>query len=311
MLDLRRLRILREVARQGSLSAAARALHYSQPAISHHIGRLEQEAGTALVTRSGSGVRLTEAGRALVDHVDGILRRLAAAEQEVAAIVGLRVGRVNVVVFPSASTTLMPRALAILKARHPKIEVSVVQGKPPESLALLSSGECDLVVSFDYPPFQADQVEGLIKLPLLAGRLHAVLPTGHALESEAELELAALGGETWIAGCQRCHHGLVDACAAAGLAPEIMFGISDFNAIQGMVAEGLGIALVPALVLATFRHQQVLVRSLIRAPTWEVSAVLAADRPAPATIALLDILRAAAVELSGPQRSGGSSASSH
>lgn len=304
MLDLRRLRILKEVARQGSLSAAARALNYSQPAISHHIGRLEEEAGTALITRLDRGVRLTEAGRALVDHVDGILDRLAAAEQEVAAIVGLRVGRVNVVAFPSAGTTLVPRALAILKARHPKIEVSLVQGRPPESLALLRSGQCDLVLSFDYPPYQADESEGLIKLPLLTGRLHAVLPPGHELRHERDLELTALSGETWIAGCQRCHRGLVDACAAAGFAPETIFGIADLNAIQGMVAAGLGVALVPALVLATFRHRQVVVRSLLSAPTWEVSAVLAADRPAPATIAMLETLKAAAAQLAAGRNHG-------
>src|ERR671910_3562255 len=99
--------MLRAVAREGSLSAAARALGYTQPAVSHHIARLEQEVGTALVTRLGRGVRLTDAGRMLVEHADAVLLRLSAAEEEVAAIAGLRAGRVRIAAFPSASATLL------------------------------------------------------------------------------------------------------------------------------------------------------------------------------------------------------------
>lgn len=300
MLDLRRLRVLREVARHGSLSHAARALDYSQPAVSHHIKRLEEEAGTALVTRLGRGVALTEAGSLLVEHADGIFARLAAAETELAAIAGLSAGHVRVVAFPSACTTLVPGALARLKARHPAIEVSLVQGRPPDSLALLRAGECDLVLSFDYPGTIAGEPAVLLKVPLLAGRLHAVLPPDHELDGEEELDLAALQGQTWIAGCPRCHRGLVDACAAVGFTPETTFGIADLNAIQGMVAAGLGVALVPALVLATFQHPQIVVRALARAPTWEISAVVPADSPSPAAMAMLEALQAATVALPSP-----------
>ncbi len=299
MLDLRRLRVLQEVARQGSLSDAARSLDYSQPTISHHIRRLEEEAGTALVTRLGRGVVLTEAGSVLVEHADGILARLAAAEKELAAIAGLGRGHIRMVAFPSAHATLVPRALARMRARHPAIEVSLAQGMPPESLALLRTGECELVLSFDYP--RTVEVEGepavLLKVPLLAGRLHAVLPPGHGLHGEEELDLAALQGETWIAGCPRCHRGVVDACAAVGFTPETRFGVADLNAIQSMVAAGLGVALVPALVLEAFQHPQIVVRALAMAPTWEVSAVLPADGPSPAAIAMLEALKAATIEL--------------
>jgi len=294
-LDLRRLGVLQEVARRGSLSDAARSLDYSQPAISHHIRRLEEEAGTALVTRLGRGVELTEAGRLLVKHAEGIFALLAEAEQDLAAIMGLHTGHVRMISFPSASTTLVPGALAWLKARHPAIEVSLEQAMPPESLALLGEGECDLVLSFDYPGTVAAESPALRKVPLLAGRLHAVLPGDHALAGEAELELGALRGETWIAGCARCQRGLVDACAAVGFTPEITFGPGDLNAIQSMVAAGMGIALIPALVLATFRHPQIAVRPLARAPTWEVSAVIPADRPSPAALAMLEALKAVTV----------------
>lgn len=296
MLDLRRLQVLREVALRGSLSDAARALHYTQPAISHHIRRLEEETGTVLVTRLGRGVRLTDAGRALVEHIDGILARLTAAEADVAAIAGLRAGHVRMVSFPSGSLTLLPSALAWLKTRHPALEVSVLPGMPHESLALLRAGECDLALTFDYPGAPADQIAGMVKVPLLVGRLHAVLPASHPLHGDGELELATLSGETWIAGCPRCQRGLIDACAGFGFAPEITPGIADLTAIQSMVAEGLGIALVPALVLATFRHPQIVVRPLAGAPTWEVCAVIPDDTPPPATVAMLGALQAVARE---------------
>lgn len=300
MLDLRRLRVLQEVARQGSLSNAARALNYSQPAISHHIRRLEEEAGTRLITRLGRGIELTEGGQMLVEHAGGILARVAAAEKQLAAITGLGTGHIRVVAFPSANTTLVPRALERLRARHPAIEVSLAQGLPPESLTLLRAGDCDLVLSFAYQTAARDEPALLLKVPLLAGRLHAVLPPGHELRGEEELDLAALQGERWIAGCPRCHRGLIDACAAVGFTPETISGVADLNAIQSMVAAGLGVALVPALVLAAFKHPQIVVRPLANAPTWEVSAVVPADGPSPAVIVMLEALQAAAVEVTSP-----------
>src|SRR5215210_2454711 len=118
MLDVRRLRVLREVARQGSFSAAAEALTFTQSAISQHVAALEREAGASLVERGPRGVRLTDAGRALVDHADAILARLDDAEQELAAIAGLRGGRLRLASFPSAGATIMPKALAEFHRRH-------------------------------------------------------------------------------------------------------------------------------------------------------------------------------------------------
>src|SRR5215218_8953764 len=127
MLDVRRLQMLRAVSREGSLSAAARALGYTQPAVSHHISRLEDEMGTALLTRLGRGVRLTDAGVALAEHADAVLSRLDAAEEEVAAIAGLRAGRVRIAAFPSGCATLMPGALSRLRAAHPGVEVAFME----------------------------------------------------------------------------------------------------------------------------------------------------------------------------------------
>src|SRR5919199_3607154 len=137
MLDVRRLQLLRAVAREGSLSAAARASGYTQPAVSHSINRLEAEVGTALLTRLGRGVQLTDAGLALVEHADAVLSRLDAAEEEVASIAGLRAGRVRLAAFPSASATLISGALARLRAEHPGIAVTFTEHEPEDALPLL------------------------------------------------------------------------------------------------------------------------------------------------------------------------------
>src|SRR4051812_44505270 len=136
MIDVRRLQMLREVAREGSLSAAARTLGYTQPAVSHHIARLEEEVGTALLARLGRGVRLTDAGLALVVHADAVLTRLDLAKEEVAEIAGLRAGRVRLAAFPSGSATLMAPALSRLRRRHPGIEVTFTELEPEDALPL-------------------------------------------------------------------------------------------------------------------------------------------------------------------------------
>src|SRR3954466_15833368 len=128
MLDVKRLKVLREVAACGSFSAAAEALAYTQSAVSQQIATLEREAGTVLVDRSARGVSLTDAGEALVRHADAVLARLADAEAELEAITGLRGGRVRMVAFPTAGATLAPRAIAAFRERHPAVEITLVPG---------------------------------------------------------------------------------------------------------------------------------------------------------------------------------------
>src|ERR671938_546941 len=124
MLDVKRLRVLREVAARGSFSGAAEALSYTQSAVSQQIAALEREAGAQLVERNARGVRLTDAGRVLVAHADAVLARLADAEAELSALAGLRAGRVRVASFPSAGATVMPKAIACFRERHPAVEVT-------------------------------------------------------------------------------------------------------------------------------------------------------------------------------------------
>ncbi|MER5489400.1 LysR family transcriptional regulator, partial [Streptomyces sp. NPDC002812] len=144
MLEARHLRVLRAVAVGGSFSAAARALGCTQPAVSQQIRALETSVGTPLLVRTGREMRLTEAGEALVRHAGGILAQLTAAEEEVAALAGLRAGRVRLVSFPSGSSTLVPTALAALRAAHPGTRVFLEEAEPPRSVELLRQGDCDV-----------------------------------------------------------------------------------------------------------------------------------------------------------------------
>src|SRR5262249_20275533 len=146
MLDVRRMRVLREVAAHGSFSAAAEALAYTQSAVSQQIAALEREAGTVLVDRSARGVSLTDAGEALVRHPDAILARLAHAEAELEAITGLRGGRLRLVAFPSAGATLAPRAVAAFRERHPAVDITLTPGEPDVGIAALKAGEADIAL---------------------------------------------------------------------------------------------------------------------------------------------------------------------
>jgi molybdate transport repressor ModE-like protein len=296
VLDVRRLQMLRAVAREGSLSAAARTLGYTQPAVSHHIARLEDEVGTALLTRLGRGVRLTDAGLALVEHADAVLSRLTAAEEDVAAIAGLRAGRVRLAAFPSGSATLMAGALTRLRGDHPGIEVTFVEAEPEDALPLLRAGELDLVLGFSYARSDGGD---LVAEPLLRDPTHAVLPAGHpAARGKRPLALSKLADETWIAGCERCRRHLLNVAEAAGFAPRIDFATDDHLTVQSLIAAGLGVSLLPALALCSARCDDVAVRTLVGEPARTVEAVLpVADRRPPAVVATLGALRAAAADL--------------
>jgi DNA-binding transcriptional LysR family regulator len=298
MLDVRRLQVLQAVAREGSLSSAARALDYTQPAISHHVARLEAEVGTALLVRSSRGMRLTEAGRALVEHADAVLARLAAAEEEVAAIAGLRAGRVRLASFPSASATLVPAAVRSLKDAHGEIDVTLVEAEPPEALALLQRGEVDLAIAFGYPEADLATTGEVEVVPLLADELLAVVPAARAAE---RISLAELSEETWIAGCERCRAHLLHLAHAAGFAPRIAYATDDYVTVQGLVAAGLGVALLPSLALDATGHSGTAAVPLTPPAARQIAAVVpAAPRQPPAVTAMLDALRTAAAARSAP-----------
>src|SRR6478672_11401048 len=174
VIEARHLRVLRAVAATGSFSAAGRELGCTQPAVSQQMKALEASVGTPLLIRSGREMRLTQAGEALVRHAANILSGLTAAEEEVAAIAGLRAGRVRLVSFPSGSSTLVPTALARMRAAHPGTRVSLVEAEPPRSIEMLRNGDCEIALAFRYPqvrgadPAAAAEWEDLVVRPVLA-----------------------------------------------------------------------------------------------------------------------------------------------
>src|SRR5712691_4953368 len=152
MLDVTRLRVLVAVARYGSVTAAARALNYAQPSVSHHLSRLEAETGTKLIQRAGRGIRLTDAGRLLAERAAEVIGRLDAAENELAAYTGLRAGRLRLAAFPSALGTIVPAAAAMLREHQPKADLRLTEAEPPEALRMLRAGYVDVALVFRYSP---------------------------------------------------------------------------------------------------------------------------------------------------------------
>ncbi|MGW4030163.1 LysR family transcriptional regulator [Streptomyces sp. NPDC004838] len=255
MIEARHLRVLRAVAASGSFSAAARALGCTQPAVSQQMKALEASAGTPLLIRTGREMRLTQAGEALVRHASGILAGLTAAEEEIAAIAGLRAGRVRLVSFPSGSSTLVPTALAALRAAHPGTRVSLVEAEPPRSVEMLRDGDCDVALAFRYGGTAEREAEwdGLIVRPVLDDRLVGLLPEAHPLAESGSVAIADLADDPWIAGCPRCRRQLVEVCEEAGFTPRIDFATDDYPAVIGLVGAGLGVAVLPELALESVR----------------------------------------------------------
>ena len=291
MLDVRRMRVLREVAVRGSFSAAAEALSFTQSAVSQQIAALEREAGTLLVQRNARGVRLTEAGEALVRHADAILARLDEAEAELEAIAGLRGGRLRLAAFESAAASLMPLAIAAFRAAHPGIELSLILTEPEDSAPLLKTGELDVALGYD-SRIRGD-VDGITRHHLLSDPMFLVLRADHPLARKRHLRLADLADDPWIAGTSDCEcNRLINrACAVAGFEPRIEFQTDDYAAMQGFVAAGVGVSLIAELGLTSVRDD-VVVRGLGRdTPVREVYAAVATEAyRTPATQAMLGIL---------------------
>lgn len=296
MFELRQLRLLCEIAQSGSYSAAARVLGYTQPAISQQMRALEREAGTPLVTRVGRRMRLTEAGETLVRRAEGILSSVAAAEDELAGIAGLHAGRVRLIAFPSGSATLVPSAIAGLTVAHPGIRVSLAEAEPPEAMRALRGGEADIALTFGYGEGgeggEADAPDAdLTDIPLLDDPLYAVLPDAHPLGGRTSVKICELDGEAWIAGCERCRGNLLRLCGTFGFEPDIAFATDDGVAVQSLVAAGLGVALVPGLVLSACQNPGTVAVPVDPEPRRFVSAVVWPDsRTVPAVAAMLEAL---------------------
>lgn len=252
-LDSHSLRVVSAIAEHGSITAAAAALGYSQPAISQHLKRLETRIGMPAVERVGRGVRLTEAGLVLARHALPVISALDAAAGELAELSGLRSGRVRLAAFPSASPTIVTRLLAAMSERHPGVNISYIEAEPPEAVAAVREGRVDLALTFSYPGDRGDphteSAHGLSVRALSREEMMLVLPAGHALAASGSVDVAELSAEAWIAGCPRCRGHLLELCDASGFMPRIGFETDNFLAVMSMVSAGLGVAVLPTLAI--------------------------------------------------------------
>jgi DNA-binding transcriptional LysR family regulator len=286
MLDVTRLRVIDAVARHGSVTAAAKELHYSQPSVSHHLARLEVETGAQLLQRVGRGIRLTQAGQLLADRAAEIIGRIDAADAELSAHVGLDSGHVRLAGFASAIGSLVPRAIATLASRHPDLRITLTDTHPPEALELLRAGKVDVAVIFRYDQTEPEPDNV---------RLHHLLDDPVYLLSTRRVgKLAALRDATWIAGCERCRSHLLSLCADEGFEPRIAYTSDDMVVMQALVAAGLGVTTIPGLALRAHRVEGIVATELPRSPRRIYAATFGEPPDPPATAALLTALSEAA-----------------
>jgi DNA-binding transcriptional LysR family regulator len=307
MLDTRRLRVLCEVARYGSFSAAATSLGYTQPAVSRQIATLEAELGTVLVRRVPQGAVLTDAGQLLVERSKEILRRLQDTEAELLALAGLEGGRLRLASFASAAASIVPLAIARFRECYPAVELSIAMADPIESIPRLRAGELDMALSHDAaletvgePPRaiaggDADRrCWGIELVHLFDDPMYVAMPLGHPLTDSPVLELASFAEEPWmLATTSSCPDSrrFLRACYAAGFEPRIAFQNDDYPAMLGFVAAGVGVALIPDMVTRGIRDD-VAVRALEPAPPPRpILVALPSGYRSPATTAMLTILR--------------------
>ena len=301
MLDVRRMRVLREVALRGSFSAAAEALSFTQSAVSQQIAALERESGTTLVDRGPRGIRLTDAGRALVQHAEDILCRLGAAEAELEAIAGLRGGRVRLSAFPTAGATIVPLAVKTFMARHPGVEMQLFEREPEDGVAMLKSGELDIALSIGYEGAGTvhNPTDGVEEIDLLEDPTYLAMPADHRYARKARTRLSDFSEESWIhSACKgTCGAVALRALHNAGFEPTIVFETDDYNVAQGLVAAGMGVTLLPEMALRNLR-EDIVVRPLGTQVTHRriMACLLQGAYRSPATDAMLGILHEAVGE---------------
>jgi molybdate transport repressor ModE-like protein len=291
MLDVRRLRVLHEVGRCGSFSAAADSLGYTQPAISRQIALLERETGSTLLERRPGGARLTDAGELLARHAESILNRLRDAENELDELLGLQAGRLRMSTLTSAASTIVPGAIVAFRRRLPAVELSVSMTDPAGVLASLRAAEVDIALVNDESHFDLPDIETvhLFDEPMLMA-----MPPEHPMSDRPTVKLHDFSRDRWMLGtttaCPDANR-FIQTCHSAGFDPDIAFHNDDYTAILGFVAAGVGVAPVPEMV-ARNAPKQVHIRPIgPKSLTRPILASLPAGyRPRPAS-AMLEILR--------------------
>ncbi|MFD4922740.1 LysR family transcriptional regulator [Streptomyces goshikiensis] len=292
--DIKKLRILRTLAEQGTVTATAEALHLTPSAVSQQLTNLARQLGVPLLEAQGRRVRLTDAAHLVLRHAEAVFAQLERADAEIAGYLAGEAGEVRVGAFSTAVPALVVPAAAALRLTHPGVEIRVRETEAAESYELLSAGAVDLALSLAaHAPSARDP--RFTRIPLLADPLDVALPPEHPLARSPRLRLADLSGEPWIYGGSGPWSQItLSACEAAGFVPEQAHSAAGWSAILALVEAGMGVALIPRM--AAGRATGVAVRDLGR--DRPVRHVIAATRrgtdAAPAVARVLDALREAA-----------------
>jgi DNA-binding transcriptional LysR family regulator len=286
MLNLVHLKVLAAVARHGSVTEAAKELHYSQPSVSHHLSRLEAATGAKLVQRVGRGIRLTPEGELLANRATEIVGRVDVATSELAAQVGLRSGRVRLAANASVLSTLVPKAAAVLTEAHPGLKVGVFDRHPVESLEMLRRGEVDAALVFRYAHAPLED-EGFRMVHVADEPIFLV--SRRPGDSVANHRHSA-----WIGGCERCQGELTAVCSQQGYTPRVESVCDDMVVVQALVAAGIGVTTLPGLALRAHRRPDVHAAE-IPGFARQINVVTYGDPPdPPATTALIHAIQEAA-----------------
>jgi DNA-binding transcriptional LysR family regulator len=310
MLDLRRLRLLRELSERGTIAAVADALQFTPSAVSQQLAMLEREAGVRLLERAGRGVRLTDPALVLVRHAEGLLERAAVAEADLAAAAGTVAGRARIAGFQSVMLRLALPAMEALARDAPRLRCELVESEPEEALPALALGDIDLVLADEWQHQPRRLVDGLQRHDLHSDPVSIVLPARHpaARRHPEAVPLAELAGEAWASGHtalgweEMTHRTCREL---GGFDPDIRHRANDATISLALVARGLAVALLPDLVLPG-RHSGVTLRAIAEAPV--TRAIFAATRTAeaarPSMQALLGAIRKEAAGLASDESRG-------
>lgn len=286
MFDVRRLLVLQEIARAGSLSAAATVLSYTTSAVSQQVTALERDLGCTLLFRGPSGARLTPAGARLLEHIPAILGAITAAERDLAGMTAAKAGVVRIASFSTAAAVVLPPAIARVSALFPGVGVELLCADPEDGVELLRTGEADAAMVTEVPG-EPPEFPGVNTIGVYDDEFFVVLPLAHRLADRVEVPFAALADEKWVVSSQTgaCPDTRVfrNACQRAGFEPSVTFRAEDYGIVQGLVAAGLGVSLVPSLAAAGVRSD-VAVRRVAGAQLVRRIAVATAAAPAPKSL---------------------------
>jgi DNA-binding transcriptional LysR family regulator len=301
--DLRRLTVLRELQRRGSLSRTAEALHLTPSAVSQQIAALAREAGVPLTEKEGRGVRLTGQARVLLAHADVIAAQLERARADLEAYGEGGRGSVTIGCLASGILGLLPDVLRALAERLPRVRVDVVESEPPDLFTALDAGQVDVAVAVHFAAAPPHTDVRYRRTELFTDVMDVAVPAGHRLAGRDRVSLRELAAEPWIVGDARSCVGAVarSVCAAAGFTPDIRHAVDDWSALAALVEAGRGVALIPRLVRPAYAHRDLALLTTKDGPPPSrhlFAAVRTGAETDPVLATVLEQLRLSGLELS-------------